>query len=125
MENNKVINNEVTQEKPDFELTGAEWYLHEGSHRLETIMALGNVSMNISMLIDAVMKLTEEIGEVKESLHDIHGSSIAQMVTMSDDTLNKIQNRLSAINRTLNGPISEDNELQVNILGGDIMNHPY
>ena len=127
MSDNNKIEQVQEQEKPDFELTGEQVeLLHEGAHRYEQIMALGNVAMHLSFLTDAVMRLTDEVEGIKDGLHDLHGTSIAQMVTMSDDTLNKIQSRLSTINKTLNKPISEERgfEPALRIEGDRIYNTP-
>lgn len=110
------------QESPDM----AELRLTIGYMVTELNSVISNIGLQVSQLTDAITELTNQVEGVKDGLHDIHGTGIAQMVTMSDDTLNKIQNRLSAINKTLSKPISEERgfEPALRIEGDRIYNTP-
>lgn len=111
MENN--INNEQNnnQETPDVELTEGfyEW-VNERTHRLEVIMGIGNICMNLGFLTDAIVSLTDEVREVKDELQEVR----------------QIKRKLAAIDKTLNKPISEERgfDAALRIEGDRIYNTP-
>jgi len=118
------------QERPDYTLTGEEWYLREGSHHLEIILALGQVSMQISMLTDAIFALTQEVSGVKKHLAS-NGISIADSAlhtaanirdladsTIDDDGISIAQN-VRDLSDSIDHVVDADNDdrLKVHVNG--------